>query len=117
MKPAFLLALSLVALQGYPMEKSRHLEVGLECIDCHAADLTKFANEQVCLECHEQQGEINLEAINQRPGHSLEIQPDPHYNVHFGNTLNCTACHSEHAKSEIYCNYCHQFKYPNFDQE
>ena len=38
-------------------------------------------------------------------------EPNPHASHHYGEGIACTACHSEHKTSQVYCNNCHEFKY------
>lgn len=38
-------------------------------------------------------------------------EPNPHASAHYGESLSCSACHSQHSEPKSYCNNCHEFKH------
>jgi len=83
----------------------KHIEAGLQCIDCHMTETpVRAASQKSCKACHEgvETGEkIILKDINNK-----EYLVNPH-NAHTG-ALRCTICHHIHTSSELYCNKeCH----------
>ncbi|WP_418545649.1 cytochrome c3 family protein [Parasutterella excrementihominis] len=36
---------------------------------------------------------------------------NPHVSPHYGNKLDCTLCHLQHAAPENYCAQCHSFDF------
>lgn len=85
------------------------------CADRHAAKGV------TCVQCHGQNNEITTPDINQcKKCHNADelvektknVKPqNPHVSPHYGNTLECTLCHVQHAEPENYCNQCHSFDF------
>lgn len=74
-----------------------------------------------CKECHGEKNEIAAPDINQcskcHAPDEIEkktrgIKPqNPHVSPHYGNKLECTLCHLQHAAPENYCAQCHSFDF------
>ena len=61
---------------------------------------------KACLTCHQSYAAVAEKTKNLKNG-----EPNPHASHHYGEGIVCTACHSEHKTSQVYCNNCHEFKY------
>ena len=61
---------------------------------------------KACLTCHQSYAAVAEKTKNLKNG-----EPNPHASHHYGEGIACTACHSEHKTSQVYCNNCHEFKY------
>lgn len=59
-----------------------------------------------CAACHQSYAAVAEKNKNLKNG-----EPNPHASHHYGEGIACTACHSEHKTSQVYCNNCHEFKY------
>ena len=74
-----------------------------------------------CKECHGEKNEITAPDINQcskcHAPDEIEkktqgIKPqNPHVSPHYGNKLDCTLCHLQHAAPDNYCAQCHSFDF------
>ena len=53
---------------------------------------------------------INSTKIATKPN---KFEKFPHASEHYGNTVECTVCHSEHKASWALCNECHVVEFPN----
>lgn len=77
---------------------------GVDCAKCHG---TKGKPTEVaaakCTSCHDT-AKLVAKTANVKP-------KNPHTSPHYGPDADCNICHHQHAKSEIYCNECHDFKY------
>lgn len=82
----------------------RHAAKGIACAQCHGENneiTTPDINQ--CTKCHEPA------ALAER---TKNVKPqNPHSSPHYGNTLECTLCHVQHAAPENYCNQCHSFDF------
>lgn len=89
-------------LAGVPM-KDHHLNAlgdKLTCATCHeTATPTTRPSDKACIGCH---GEMSK--IKTTPN---KYEKFPHASDHYGDTLDCTICHSEHKASRALCNDCH----------
>lgn len=82
------------------------------CQLCHGVKTPIAAPEDKnCLSCHGTRDQIA--AMTEPDPNVSNAEPNPHDSVHYGKDGSCTMCHNEHRESEIYCNSCHLFKYPN----
>ncbi|MBK5071475.1 cytochrome c3 family protein [Budviciaceae bacterium CWB-B4] len=82
------------------------------CQLCHGAKTpTTPANDSNCLTCH---GSLDqIAAMTEPKSKEGHPEPNPHNSIHYGKDVPCSTCHSEHKPSQVYCNSCHLFKYPN----
>lgn len=110
---AFLFASSSVYAQentwnGVPM-KAHHFKVMGEketCKTCHETEVpTERPNDKTCIACHGTMDKI--------PTKANKFDKFPHDSDHYGNTLECTACHAEHKPSRDICSNCHIVDFPN----
>ena len=92
--------------------KSHHQAAELACEDCHSDSTMAIPTNESCLSCHGPLDELR-EAVKQ-PESKYYLDTNPHYSFHYGYGLECSACHSEHQESKLFCNNCHQFEYPQF---
>ena len=83
------------------------------CETCHNTKKPIAAplNDDNCLTCHGTPEEVA--AQTEPPATTDHPQPNPHNSIHYGTDVPCSVCHSEHKKSELYCNNCHMFEFPN----
>ncbi|WP_028116493.1 cytochrome c3 family protein [Ferrimonas senticii] len=110
---ATLLAGLMIAPLAQAMDlKQHHTDAGLECQDCHIDANMTIPSNASCLNCHGSLEDLR-EAVKQ-PESQYYLDTNPHYSFHYGYGLECSACHSEHQESKLYCNNCHQFDYPEF---
>ncbi len=81
-----------------------HNLAGVTCDGCHdKKDKQESVEFERCLMCHE---------IDRIVAKTSKIKPtNPHTSPHYGKDLDCNLCHHQHAKSENYCNQCHDFKF------
>lgn len=95
-------------LSGVPI-KAHHFNVIGEdgtCKTCHETAVpTERPSEDTCIACHGTMDEI--------PTKENKFDKFPHASDHYGNTLECTACHAEHKPSRALCNNCHIVDFPN----
>ena len=80
----------------------RHVARGVECASCHGKnnEISTPTIDQ-CTQCYKP------EDVAAR---TKDVKPhNPHVSPHYGNTLDCTLCHMQHAEPENYCDQCHQF--------
>lgn len=95
-------------LNGVPI-KAHHFNLigqGGSCNTCHdTAVPTERPNSDSCIRCHGTMDEI--------PTKENKFDKLPHDSAHYKNTLECTACHSEHKPSHAICNDCHIVEFPN----
>ncbi|MCL1041436.1 cytochrome c3 family protein [Shewanella marisflavi] len=99
-------------LKDYHKEIMTNEQGKVECSACHGeAKRKSIPKMSACESCHGTAAE--MAELTKRPegaGHSVE--PNPHDSLHYGSDLPCTYCHQEHKESKVYCNQCHEFKYP-----
>lgn len=83
-----------------------------DCQACHDSKTPVSApDDNICLTCHGTRDE--LAAMTEPEATSGHPEPNPHNSIHYGKDVPCSVCHSEHKKSELYCNNCHMFEFPN----
>ncbi len=80
-----------------------HQLSGVTCEKCHGKGKMQAVPMDTCVKCH-------------NPGKLVEktakVKPEnPHTSPHYGNTLDCNACHHQHQKSENFCAQCHKFDF------
>lgn len=92
--------------------KPQHQALSGNCAACHGAQ-GKFLVPQdaACQSCHGSYAELAKKTAEKQKA-DRNPEPNPHTSGHYGETLNCTACHKEHQPAEVYCNNCHEFNYP-----
>ena len=94
---------------GVPM-KDYHVKAfgsGLKCEMCHQEALPQTKpSDKACIGCHGTMDKIATPAN--------EFDKKPHDSDHYGNTLECTACHAEHKASQDLCGTCHRVKWKKF---
>ncbi|MBW7984982.1 cytochrome c3 family protein [Enterobacillus tribolii] len=97
--------------------KSYHQSLGAtgrdtSCQLCHGTKTPVSApDDRTCLNCHGSRDQVA--ALTLPDPKDKNAEPNPHDSMHYGKDAPCTMCHNEHRPSEIYCNSCHLFKYPN----
>lgn len=105
------LILALTAAGNASAVELKHKAVK-DCAACHTQDSAVKGNafvvpdSKACLTCH---GDRKALAEKTKPADPRD--PNPHASHHYGDNIACTACHSEHGKSEVYCNNCHAFPF------
>lgn len=96
-------------LAGVPM-KDHHMKIfgsAMKCEMCHQQALpTSKPSDKMCIQCH---GTMDKIATKPNP-----FDKNPHASAHYGNTLECTACHAEHKPSKDLCSNCHRVQWNNF---
>ncbi|MGI2111522.1 cytochrome c3 family protein [Shewanella frigidimarina] len=99
---------------AYAKDMSQHhKKMELSCKDCHASGQKVIPTKEACLTCHGPLDELRDAA--KQPESEFFRDTNPHYSLHYGDGLECSACHSEHKPAKIYCNTCHHnFEYPDF---
>ncbi|BDY06848.1 cytochrome c3 family protein [Ferrimonas sp. YFM] len=114
--------LSLPAMAAKMPLKSYHKEIfsddkgNVECSSCHGDSKPyTIPDEDACLTCHGSKEDLAEET--ERPGHGAAYEPNPHDSLHYGQDLSCVYCHAQHKKTEVYCNNCHEFKYPELKRK
>ncbi|ADN77336.1 tetraheme cytochrome c [Ferrimonas balearica DSM 9799] len=103
-------------MKSYHQEMFTSADGSVDCQACHG-DQKPFSAPatETCLGCH---GPMeDLVDSTKRPGHGAEFEPNPHDSLHYGTDLNCAYCHAEHKKPQVYCNQCHEFKYPEMKRK
>lgn len=101
-------SLQAASLGGVPMKEHHMKAMGdaLTCQMCHGVKLpTERPSDKACIQCHG-----TMDKIPTKPN---RFDKFPHASAHYGNTLDCTTCHSEHKESRALCNDCHVVKFPN----
>lgn len=96
----FLCASAAWSQPNMPTAKKHHMQLGVECIDCHGtAKPTDGVEESKCLECHDSRNAI------------AELTAKLDVNPHFGHEdgVACNSCHREHEMSILSCDDCHQW--------
>lgn len=95
-------------LSGVPI-KAHHFNLMGKSGSCKTCHGTAVPNERpssdACIRCHGTMDEI--------PTKENKFDKLPHDSAHYRNTLECTACHSEHKPSHAICNDCHIVEFPN----
>lgn len=92
-------------LSGVPM-KDHHAKMIKECSTCHGTAIpTTRPDDKTCIACHG-----TMDKIPTKPN---KFEKFPHASAHYGDTLDCTTCHSEHKESRALCNDCHVAEFPN----
>ena len=81
-----------------------HQLKGMTCDRCHEKGKNPEAVPMdTCVKCH------NPDKLVER---TAKVKPEnPHTSPHYGNTLDCNACHHQHQKSEDFCAQCHKFNF------
>lgn len=103
-------------LKSYHKEMFTNDDGSVECSACHGdTKRYSFPDEAKCISCHGDKASLAEETA--RPGHGAEFEPNPHDSLHYGQDLSCVYCHSEHKKPKVYCNQCHEFKYPDMKRK
>ena len=79
------------AQESAPLGADRHGVKNVTCKECQ------------CSKCH---------APDEIEKKTQGIKPqNPHVSPHYGNKLECTLCHLQHAAPENYCAQCHSFNF------
>lgn len=79
----------------------------MQCVLCHKTEMpTAPASDEGCRTCHGTMDKIAT------PDNAFDKKP--HASAHFGDTLECTACHAEHKPSRDLCSTCHKVQWKNF---
>ena len=82
------------AQENTPFGADRHGIKNVTCKECHINQ---------CSKCH---------APDEIEKKTRGIKPqNPHVSPHYGNKLECTLCHLQHAAPENYCAQCHSFDF------
>lgn len=95
-------------LSGVPIKAYHFNAMGddVTCKTCHETAVpVERPNQDTCIGCHGTMDEI--------PTKENKFDKFPHDSDHYGNTLECTACHAEHKPSRALCNNCHIVDFPN----
>lgn len=78
----------------------------MKCETCHQSAVpTARPSDKACIGCHG-----TMDKIPTKPN---KFEKFPHASPHYGNTVECTACHAEHKASRAICNDCHVVTFPN----
>jgi hypothetical protein len=82
-----------------------HLLADVTCEDCHEemSEPEETAME-TCVACHGSPEELVETTKDTKP-------TNPHTSPHYGTDLDCNLCHHQHAASEDYCAYCHDYDF------
>lgn len=102
-------AVAAADVAGVPMKDYHVKAFGsmLKCELCHKEAVPKSKpSDRACIECHGTMDKI------QTPPNAFDKKP--HASDHYGNTLECTACHAEHKPSQDLCSTCHRVKWQKF---
>ena len=76
---------------------------GITCAKCHVTKAPEAVPMDTCVKCH------NPDRLVEK---TAKVKPEnPHTSPHYGNTLDCNACHHQHQKSENFCAQCHKFNF------
>lgn len=80
----------------------------MQCETCHGAAVPteRPATSAGCIKCHG-----TMDKIPTKPN---KFDKKPHASDHYGATLDCSTCHSEHKESRALCNDCHVVEWTNF---
>ncbi|MDL2060322.1 cytochrome c3 family protein [Mesosutterella sp. AGMB02718] len=82
----------------------KHIKAGLKCESCHGPDKKiETPEKEQCIKCHDPK-KLAEKTKNVKP-------TNPHDSPHYHQDLECTLCHLQHEKPEIYCNQCHKFDF------
>ena len=85
--------------------RSAHQLAGVTCVNCHGkTKKPELPAMDKCVACHGSTAELAEKTANVKP-------ENPHNSPHWGPDMDCNVCHHEHAKSENYCFYCHNFNF------
>ncbi|HOV90350.1 MAG TPA: cytochrome c3 family protein [Syntrophorhabdaceae bacterium] len=92
------------SLRGKITGSHTHGLAGITCDGCHGKkDKYEALEFDRCLKCHD---------VDRLVEKTSKIKPtNPHTSPHYGKDLDCNLCHRQHARSENYCNQCHDFKF------
>lgn len=92
-----------MSLAGKLTGSHYHQLAGVNCKKCHGETETPeaLAMDQ-CIACHGSTSELAERTKDVKPA-------NPHNSPHYGPDLDCTLCHHQHTKSEVYCAKCHKF--------
>ncbi len=97
-------------VNGMPFKDHHAKLVGtmMKCDTCHgvAVPTERPATSDGCIACHG--------TMDQIPTKPNKFDKKPHASAHYGATLDCSTCHSEHKASRALCNDCHVVKWSNF---
>lgn len=90
-------------MAGVPV---KHPQSVANCAACHneAVPTTKPTTDK-CISCH---GPMKNIKVAQNPQGK-----NPHNSDHYGDTIDCTACHKEHRPSKAVCVDCHVVEFKN----
>ncbi|MEG0820687.1 MAG: cytochrome c3 family protein [Burkholderiaceae bacterium] len=92
--------------------KPQHSAMAGHCTACHGTSGQFLVpDDKACLTCHGSYAEL-VKKSEAKLKQDRNPEPNPHASGHYGDSLNCTACHKEHQAAEVYCNHCHEFTYP-----
>lgn len=97
---------------------SFHVKKGVSCTTCHGEAMKARPTRDTCLKCHgpveklaSKTEHLNFTSTmkNAKTGQTSEHKAlvNPHDSYHFGSTLSCNECHSEHKASRNDCSTCH----------
>lgn len=82
-----------------------HALKDVKCAQCHGqAKKPEPVEMSQCVACHGSTAKLAEKTKDVKP-------KNPHTSPHYGTDLDCNLCHHQHAKSENYCNQCHQFDF------
>ena len=82
-----------------------HQLSGVNCVSCHGkAKKPQALGMEKCVACHGSTAKLAEKTAKVKP-------ENPHTSPHYGTELDCNLCHRQHAKSENYCNQCHNFNF------
>ncbi|MBR9728596.1 cytochrome c3 family protein [Shewanella intestini] len=105
-------AANAMKLQDYHKDIMTNDNGQVECSNCHGQSKHKtIPKSSACEACHgsaEEMAELTKLPADASP----TAEPNPHNSMHYGTDLPCTSCHHEHKDSVVYCNQCHEFKFP-----
>lgn len=109
MKKVALLACSLLTLTtsvyaGAQFGADRHVAKGVTCESCHGKGMAvEYPSIEQCTTCHNPD---QVEKATAKAG-----QQNPHRSPHYGNTMDCVLCHTQHSETQDGCGSCHDFKF------
>lgn len=84
------------------MGADRHIAKGLDCASCHGANMAvEYPTIEQCTKCHSPDA---VEKKTEKKG-----QQNPHRSPHYGNTMDCALCHTQHSETQDACGSCHSF--------
>ncbi len=112
-KYVYLIFICAFCLPAHAVQMKNHQSIIDKCQTCHGNSNPLIKpKKEACLDCHGTLEEVADLTKRTRKHNDANVLPDPHNNVHYGTSLECSACHSEHKTSRIYCDHCHSFNYP-----